>query len=148
MTCKPKERKQSTVVKGLVINPKGEILFVKRDRAWHKEVHEKWEFPGGKIEFDETPEDAVVREVKEESGYDAKVKFLIPKIVSSGWKFEDRESHQILLCYVCELNGGNALMGDHDVSDIRWFTLDDAMKLESLPGTTHFLEEYVKIIKN
>jgi 8-oxo-dGTP diphosphatase len=135
-----KEQKQIIIVKGLVTNDAGDILLVRRKREWHKEAHDKWEFPGGKIDFGETPEEAVVREIKEESGYSAKVKGLLPKLLSTVWEFPDRKSQQILICYVCDIIGGEASLGDHGVSEIKWFTKEEALKLECLPGIKEFLK--------
>ncbi len=137
-------KKQFIIVKGLVTDKDGRILFVRRKREWHKEAHNKWEFPGGKIDFGETPEQAVIREVKEESGYDVDINHLLPKVLSSKWVFEDRASQQILLCYVCALRGGESVLGDHGVSEIKWFKLEDALKLDFLPGIDEFLKIYAK----
>ncbi len=101
-----KTRKQFTIVKSLVVNKKGEVLFVKRKKEDMKQAHNKWEFPGGKIDFGEHPEQTAIRETKEESGYDVRVDYLIPKLISSKWESPEREGHQILICYVCSLIGG------------------------------------------
>ncbi len=144
---KEKLRKQFTIVKSLVVNEKGEILFVRRKKEWHKEAHNKWEFPGGKIEFGETPEEAAKREAKEESGYNVEVEYLLPKILSSKWIAEDQESQQILICYVCKLVGGEQSLADHGVSEIKWFDGNKAQKLECLPGTIDFIKIYLKKIR-
>ena len=51
------------VVAAIIINEKGEIFSAERA---YGELKRKWEFPGGKIEAGETPEQALVREIKEE----------------------------------------------------------------------------------
>lgn len=137
-----KIRRQVVIVKGLVVDDTDKILFVRRNRAWHKEAHGKWEFPGGKIDFGETLEEAVIREIKEESGYTAKIVQLLPKVLSKKWVFENEESQQILICYVCKLVSGELTLGDHGVSEINWFSIQDALKLDCLPGIHEFLEEY------
>lgn len=144
-----KIRKQFIIVKSLVVNNRGDILFVRRKKEDLKEAHNKWEFPGGKIEFGDTPEKTAIKEAKEESGYDVEVEYLIPKVLSSKWESLEREAQQILMCYVCRLVGGESLLPDHGVSEIRWFSLDNVPKdLECLPGTIDFLKLYIKGKRN
>ncbi len=142
-----KQQKQFFIVKSLIINEEGKILLVKRDRKWHKEAHGKWEFPGGKIDFGETPEEACIREAREESGMDVKIDSLLPKIHTGGWIYPDRETQQILICYKCIPINGEISLEDHGVSDVKWFELDEIYKLDCLPSTTKFLDEYQKLRK-
>ncbi len=143
-----KIRKQFIIVKSLVVNNRGEVLFVRRKREFHKEAHNKWEFPGGKVDFGESPEETAKRETKEETGYDVEVDYPLPKILSSKWVSPEREAQQILICYVCRLTGGERILGDHAVSDIKWFRIKDApTDSECLPGTIDFLKIYSNIIK-
>ena len=138
-------KKQFIIVKSLVLNKKGEILLVKRKKEELKEAHNKWEFTGGKVEFGENPEETAKREAKEESGYQIEVDYLLPKILSFKWILPERESQQILICYVCNLVGGDSLLSDHGVSEIKWFNKNEMPKKEEcLPGTIEFLEIYFK----
>ncbi len=143
-----KTQKQFFIVKSLIINEKGQILLVKRDRKWHKESHGKWEFPGGKIDFGETPEETCIREAKEESGMDVKIDYLLPKIHVGGWVYPDRETQQIIICYKCIPVDGEISLEDHGVSEVKWFELDEIDKLDCLPSTIKFLDEYQKLRKN
>lgn len=59
------------VVAAILLNEKGEIFSAERA---YGELKGKWEFPGGKIEKGETPEQAIVREIKEELGASILVK--------------------------------------------------------------------------
>jgi 8-oxo-dGTP diphosphatase len=138
-------KKQFTIVKSLVVNKKGEILFVRRKKEDMKQAHNKWEFPGGKVDFGEHPEQTAVRETKEETGYDVKIDYIIPKLISSKWISSKREGHQILICYVCSLLGGKMIIPDHGVSEIKWFNIDNFPKdSDCLPGTIDFLNIYVE----
>lgn len=143
-----KIQKQFIIVKSLVVNKFDEVLFVKRKKEDMKQAHNKWEFPGGKINFGEIPEQTAIRETKEESGYEIKIEYLIPKLISSKWESSEREAQQILICYVCSLLGGELVLQDHGVNEIKWFKLNEVPKdLDCLPGTIDFLKIYTRLIK-
>lgn len=138
-----KIKKQFVIVKALVINGEGKVLLARREREWHKEAHNKWEFPGGKVDFGEEPVQTAIRETKEETGFDIEVIDLISKILSSKWVSDEREAQQILICYVGNLIGGSACLDDHGVNKIEWFNPEEIFDLECLPGTKEFLKEYL-----
>ncbi len=142
-----KQKKQFIIVKSLVVDTKNDnkILLVQRDRKWHKEAHAKWEFPGGKVDFGESPAEACEREALEESGYKVKVKKLLPEIYSSKWEYPDRVSQQILICYVCELVGGEASLDDPGVMNVKWCTPEEILNLDVLPVTHKFLNDYLEV---
>ena len=58
-------------VTGAILTKKGQILIAKRKTG--SRLGGKWEFPGGKIETDESPEDCLIREIKEELSINIKV---------------------------------------------------------------------------
>jgi 8-oxo-dGTP diphosphatase len=60
-----------------VIEREGHVLVAQRPA--HKHLALKWEFPGGKVEPDETPEAAIIREIKEELGCDVIVTRALPR---------------------------------------------------------------------
>ena len=143
-----KQTKHTTIVKSLVVNEKGEILFVRRKWEERPDVHDKWEFPGGKLEFGEQPEHTAKRETMEESGYKVKVKALLPKLVTFSKEFPEENRQLILVCYICELISGEKSLKDHGVSEIKWFKLDQAPKeFECLPGTIDYLNVYRSLQK-
>ena len=128
--------KQITIVKSLVVNSQGEILFVKRKWEERPDVHGKWELPGGKLEFGEQPEHTAKRETREESGYEIEVKKAIPKILTFS-KIKEEVNHQlVLLCYHGKLIRGEATLKDHGVSEIKWFKINEIPhESECLQGT-------------
>lgn len=98
-----------------VVVHKNEILLIKRGVEPDKG---KWGTPGGYVGWDESAEEAVVRELKEETGLVAKsLRFLT---VSSSPKRHPKQV--ITIAYVVEVEQPNAKKGD-DADDVRWFPL-------------------------
>src|SRR4051794_6188778 len=81
-----KLRKSVTVVSACIMRPGGkEILLSMRKAPGVPGLHEKWELPGGKIEFGETPEQAIVREIREELGITVAPTRLLPYLHTNIW---------------------------------------------------------------
>jgi 8-oxo-dGTP diphosphatase len=98
-----------------------------------------WVFPGGGPRHDEELEDAVKREVKEETGYD--VESLGPLFA----RILPEEKNILLIYYLCEVVGGEEKMGD-EFSEMKWVS---PQELES-HFTTSFhpkLKEYIINLK-
>ena len=85
-----------TVVSIALINNENEILLSKRPEKKH--LSGFWEFPGGKVEDGETPEKALIREVKEELNIDINDKCIAPLSFS---EFDYKNFQLLLLLYVC-----------------------------------------------
>ncbi|MCL5667209.1 MAG: NUDIX domain-containing protein [Patescibacteria group bacterium] len=76
-------KNQLIVPVGVITNEKGGVLITKRGEDESAETENKWELPGGTLEFSETPEETVVREVKEETGLNVEIIRLLPKIYTN-----------------------------------------------------------------
>ncbi len=74
------DKKQYPIVIALIVNDQNQILIARRNDPELPDAHDKWELVGGKIEYEETPEQAVVREVKEETGLEVEIVSLLPKL--------------------------------------------------------------------
>ena len=87
----------------------------------------KWEFPGGKIEQNETKEQALVREIKEELKSDIKV---IKYVGLSKHEYNDLEKpfSITMYAYLCELVDGNLELTEH--IDSKWTTIEEMNKME------------------
>lgn len=96
---------------------------------------EFWSFPGGLIEPDERPLDALTLEVKEETGLDIRVTEFVG--LHGGSEFRHTYSNgdkagYIMSTYLCEVTGGELRSTDGDeIADTRWVTHDEALALPS-----------------
>ncbi len=108
-------------VDGIILED-GTILLIKRRNTPFKG---KWALPGGFVEYGEKTEDAVVREVFEETGLKTKISRLVG--VYSDPK-RDPRGHTITIVYTLEIRGGNMKSGD-DASDVKKFNIDNLPKL-------------------
>lgn len=123
LTCKFEDggtgNQRHVVVDALVID-KNKILLIKR--AAHLTNGGKYAFPGGFLDRDETAEQAVVREVKEETGYDANVESLFTIIDNPNRPQEDRQN--VAFIYIVKPLGQTG-KADSESSEVKWFSLDD-----------------------
>ena len=117
MTYKsPKLTADGAILKG------NKILLIKRKNEPFKG---NWALPGGYVEYGEKVEDAVVREVLEETGMKAKISDLLGVYSDPN---RDPRGHTITVVYLLETQGGELRSGD-DASDAKFFDLDKLPEL-------------------
>lgn len=107
---------------GIIFNEKGEFLMVR----FAKDVNpsEAWIFPGGRLDEGDKPEDALVREIKEETNLDVEVG---PPCGVSMWGKE--EDHRYAVFFICTLLRGEVkLCKEHQ--EYRWFSKDDVGSID------------------
>ena len=92
------------VVAGALIDADGRVLITKRPIG--KEMAGLWEFPGGKIEEGETPEQALIRELKEELNIETKGSCLAPLSFAS---HQYEKFHLLMPLFICRRWWGNIL---------------------------------------
>jgi 8-oxo-dGTP diphosphatase len=98
-----------------------------------------WEFPGGKVESGETPEDALVREIKEELASD----ILVEKYLTTV-EHDYPEFHLSMACYWCSVKSGKLTLLEHEAA--RWLPLDDLRQVNWLPADVKVVEAIEKSI--
>lgn len=114
--------------------------YLLADRV-ERDVHDKgvvtgddfWQIPGGGVEVGETVEEAVIREMKEETGLDVEIITLLPKINTSirpHW-------HGILISYLLKMKDPNqpVKLNDQESSRFGWFIPDEIKDFNSFPET-------------
>ncbi len=119
-------------VKGVLIH-RGRVLLLRNERG-------EWELPGGRLDAGETPEEAVVREIREETGLRARVAWLV-----DAWVFQVTPKKKVLILeYACPLIGKHSATVSHEHTDHRWLRLAD-LAGEPLPdGYLRGIERAVK----
>lgn len=91
------------------------------------EFKDQWEFPGGKIEAGETPEEALAREIKEELETEIKVGSLIHTI-----DYDYPTFHLSMDCYWCEIVKGDLVL--KEAEEARWLTKEQLYDVKWLPA--------------
>ncbi len=133
------KQKQVTIVVALIKNDKGEILIDRRNQPDTPEEHNKWEFVGGKINFGEDPEEALVREVKEECGLDVKVVRLLPKVLNQLWLNQNPQRQIIILTYECLVIGGELKAKADEVLELKFINPKDIGNYDCLPNVNEII---------
>lgn len=126
-------------VGALVVNSKGEVLIV-RSRKWY----DKYTVPGGHIELGESAEDAIRREVKEETGLDAEpVELLIVQQAIYPKHFYKHE-HYLFMDYVLEAKSSEVKLDMRELQDYVWIKPEEALKLDLEEYTRNFVNKFLE----
>ena len=120
------------------INQNNEPIIFATQRGYG-EFKGGWEFPGGKIEAGETPQEALKREIKEELYTEISVKDLICTVEYDYPKF-----HLSMDCFWCEIINGALILKEHE--DAKWLTKDKLDSVEWLPADLSLIKEIKKYL--
>ena len=124
-------------VGALVFNPEGKV-FLMTSPKWQGQ----YSLPGGHIEMGENIEDAIKREVKEETSLDIfDIKFLMMQEAIFSQEFY-RRKHFIFLDYICKTKDTNVILDPEEGTEHIWTTVDEALKLPPNSFTKNVILEY------
>ena len=98
------------------------------------EFKDGWEFPGGKIEPGETPQEALVREIKEELDIEIEVKDFLETV-----EYDYPEFHLSMDCFFCTIRSGELVLKEHEAA--KWLTMETLDSVEWLPADKGLIEE-------
>lgn len=104
------------------------------------EFKDGWEFPGGKIDIGETPEEALIREIKEELDTEVEVLELLDTV-----EYDYPNFHLSMDCFICKIKTGDLVLKEHEAAT--WLTKDNLYGVEWLPADQELIEKIEKYLK-
>jgi mutator protein MutT len=118
---------QPVVGVGAVIINNGKIALIKRG---NEPARGKWTIPGGLVELAETPEQAVVRETKEETGLDVENPILLDVVTNVDYDEQGKvKYHYVIIDYLVHVTAGNA-QASSDAVELRWVLFEEVEPYE------------------
>ena len=115
------------------VNENGETIIFATQRGYG-DFKGGWEFPGGKIESGETPQEALKREIIEELDTDVSVGELMDTV-----EYDYPQFHLSMDCFWCQIVRGNLVLKEHEAA--RWLTKDELNNVEWLPADITLIEK-------
>ena len=133
--------KQITVSGAIILrtNPithQKEIFATQRGYGDYKDY---WEFPGGKLEPGETPEECIVREIKEELATEIKAEKILGVV-----EYDYPNFHLTMHCILCTIVSGNLKLLEHEAA--KWVTKETLRSVDWLPADQLILDKIEEIL--
>lgn len=108
-----------------------EVIFA--TQRGHGDLKGGWEFPGGKIEAGETPQEAIKREIMEELQTEIEVGDLFHTV-----EYDYPTFHLSMDCFFAEVLSGDLVLTEHDAS--KWLTREELDSVDWLPADVEIIE--------
>ncbi len=130
--------KHVEVVCAIIVNDNNEIFVCKRGPG--RALEGKWEFPGGKVEANETHEQTIIREIKEELNSD----ILPTKYIGKNYhEYNDLDKPFSITMYgyICKLDNGELTLSEH--TEKKWVNINDLESVDFADADKPFIEMIV-----
>ena len=125
------------VVAAIIIDD-GKVFATQRG---YGEFKDGWEFPGGKIDAGETPEEALVREIKEELDTEVEVQELLDTV-----EYDYPNFHLSMDCFICKIKSGDLVLKEHEAA--AWLKKETLYSVDWLPADQGLIEKIKNILEN
>jgi len=123
--------KQIEVVAAIIHDSEGRIFATQRGYGDYKDW---WEFPGGKMEAGEIPEEALRREIWE----DLETRIVVENLVETvEWDYP--QFHLSMHCYLCHVESGHLELKEHEAA--KWLNKDELENVNWLPADLKVIEK-------
>lgn len=123
-------------VSAAIIIKNNHVFITERSYGEFKDM---WEFPGGKIENEESPENAVIREIKEELNTEIRVERFIGKVEHDYDTF-----HLSMNCFLCSIVSGKLELLEHE--DSSWVRIEKLDSVDFLPADRKILPKIKELL--
>jgi ADP-ribose pyrophosphatase YjhB (NUDIX family) len=123
----------------VVVDDEGRILLQRRSDSGN------WALPGGAMDIGETFAESVIREVKEETGFDVRIERIVGIYSDPGhvFAYDDGEVRQeFSICLACVIVGGELAVSSESM-DVRFVALDQVARLKMHESIRKRIEDYV-----
>lgn len=118
-------------VAAAIIQEGDKIFATKRG---YGEFRGGWEFPGGKIESGETPDQALVREIEEELDTEIEVGQLFDTV-----EYDYPQFHLTMYCFLCRIKSGNLVLKEHEAA--KWLARENLDSVDWLPADKGLIQK-------
>ncbi len=116
----------------------GEKIFA--TQRGYGEFKDGWEFPGGKIELGETPQEALKREIREELETEIEVGEWIDTV-----EYDYPDFHLSMDCFLCTIKSGDLVLKEHEAA--KWLSKDTLYSVEWLPADVELIGKIEQLLK-
>lgn len=123
------------VVCAVIEDATGRVLIAQRPP--HKHLGLKWEFPGGKVEPNEEPESALLREIREELGCDLTIVHALPR-----FEYDYTTVVIAMIPFVCRLTAAEPAPHPHEHVALRWVTPAELPTIDLAPADFPVVASY------
>lgn len=131
-----KNKMKTIKVVAAIIKKDGKIFATQRGYGKFKDG---WEFPGGKIETGETPEEALMREIIEELDTVIEVGELIDTV-----EYDYPDFHLSMECYLCRVVSGSLRLCEHKAA--KWLEKEELNSVDWLPADVELMERLRRLL--
>ena len=129
-------------VGALIVNEEGKVLIVQSSK-WNN----KYTVPGGHIELGERAEEAIKREVREETGLDVEpVKLLLVQQAIYPKDYHKHE-HFLFMDYICMARSSEVKLDGRELQEFVWVKPEDALGLDMEEYTRNFVAKYLEELR-
>ena len=126
--------KRIEVVAAIIHDDQGRIFATQRGYGDYKDW---WEFPGGKMEAGETPEEALRREIWEE----LETRIVVERLLETvEWDYP--QFHLTMHCYLCHVESGHLELKEHEAA--KWLSNDELESVNWLPADMDLVRKLKK----